>query len=468
MKNSVFIYFMLLSLSAVLIGCTTPTDNNPPVIDSVNVSPAITVKVGETAQLTAIVTDKERDSLIYYWTANSGKVPGGSQGATVPYTAPLQGGFDYVTVKVTDGKDTSELIVSITVISSNDSSTPSPIEGSLPTVAPVSIEPTFTPFSTLTQTITAVLPPTNTVIPTSTLAPTPTLPPTDIPVPTLTPVTGNCSMLTFQSDLDGDLEIYTLNIETGNVIQLTYNDRRDSGPTWSPDGSKIAFESEELDGNYEIYVMNADGSGQVRLTDNPNDDLAPSWHPDGSKIVFQSDRESSDSDNRSINQIFTIDVNTKQVQQVTNTRFQKYAPVWSPDGTKIAYFSRHEGNRLDIFVLDMINLGTSPIQLQGTDSGVDSVPQWSPDGAQIIFVTYDDFYIMDSNGTHMTLFEQHSAVDQYPAWGPNCPNVAFGSNRDSHSPGPDQYDIYMKEPNGIISRLTVWPESNESQPAWHP
>ena len=60
-------------------------------------------------------------------------------------------------------------------------------------------------------------------------------------------------------------------------------------PTWSPDGSKIAFHSTR-DGNNEIYVMNADGSGQTRLTNNPAAGLLPAWSPDGIKIAFTSIR----------------------------------------------------------------------------------------------------------------------------------------------------------------------------------
>ena len=77
---------------------------------------------------------------------------------------------------------------------------------------------------------------------------------------------------------------------SGGVICLTDVGVGDAFPTWSPDGTKIAFGSNS-DGNYEIYVMNADGSGQTNLTNNSANDWYPSWSPDGTQITFSSERD---------------------------------------------------------------------------------------------------------------------------------------------------------------------------------
>ena len=84
--------------------------------------------------------------------------------------------------------------------------------------------------------------------------------------------------ITFQSNRDGDTEIYVMNKDGSNVMQLTHNTAGDTRPSWSPDGQQIVFFSNR-DGDTEIYVMNADGSNVVQLTDNTAWDVNPSWSP---------------------------------------------------------------------------------------------------------------------------------------------------------------------------------------------
>ena len=98
------------------------------------------------------------------------------------------------------------------------------------------------------------------------------------------------SRIAFRSYRDGDYDIYVMNADGSGLTNLTnnagrhYSARRSpDSARWSPDGSRIAFESVR-DGNDEIYVMNADGSGQTRLTDNDAMDWWPSWGPTEAEV----------------------------------------------------------------------------------------------------------------------------------------------------------------------------------------
>ena len=92
---------------------------------------------------------------------------------------------------------------------------------------------------------------------------------------------------------DGNFEVYVMDADGRNPVNLTRDPADDFVPSWSPDGRQISFHSFR-DGNFEVYVMDADGTNPVRLTDNPANDSQPSWSPDGTRIVFTSYRDSFD------------------------------------------------------------------------------------------------------------------------------------------------------------------------------
>ena len=97
-------------------------------------------------------------------------------------------------------------------------------------------------------------------------------------------------MIAFQSNRDGNVEIYVMNADGSGLTRLTNSPGADAAPDWSPDGRKLVFQSER-DGNIELYTMNADGNGQTRLTTHPGRDLDPAWSPTGLWITFDRDVE---------------------------------------------------------------------------------------------------------------------------------------------------------------------------------
>ena len=175
--------------------------------------------------------------------------------------------------------------------------------------------------------------------------------------------------IVFSSDRDNDrdhnIEIYAMDDDGSNQQRLTNNLTEDKYPSWSPDGKRIVFSSAR-DGHFrsrfgitsEIYVMDADGGNQQRLTENRKYDWSPSWSPDGKRIAFASDRK-GDFENF---EIYVMDDDGGNQQRLTENRDYDRHPVWSPDGERIAFSSDRDGHVIN-------GIPTSEIYVMDADGG---------------------------------------------------------------------------------------------------
>lgn len=217
--------------------------------------------------------------------------------------------------------------------------------------------------------------------------------------------------IAFDSDRDGKHEIYVMNIDGTNQLNITNHPGDDSGPVWSPDGSQIAFISRR-DGNYEIFVMDLDGANQTNLTNSSANEYQVDWSPDGSRLAFYSDR-----DDEQNTEIYVMDIDGSNISRLTNNKADEFDPNWSPDGTKIVFTSERNGNK-EIYLMNDDGSG----QINLTNNMADDFnPIWTLDGEFIIFASlrnlslFDNFrsnqhrsFVMNVDGSNQRVISDYS------------------------------------------------------------
>jgi Tol biopolymer transport system component len=132
-----------------------------------------------------------------------------------------------------------------------------------------------------------------------------------------------------------NLAAISVAVAAAPIFQLTSSTGADVRPSWSPDGKRIAFQSNRS-GDYQIYVVGADGSNEKALTTTQQDFRHPAWSPDGKLLAV-------DAGGSGVREVYTIDVETGQMNQVTRLGTNLSFPSFSPDGKKLSFFAYKDG-----------------------------------------------------------------------------------------------------------------------------
>jgi TolB protein len=226
-------------------------------------------------------------------------------------------------------------------------------------------------------------------------------------------------------------------------------------PTWSPDGSQIAFHH-----HGDIYRIDADGSNRTRLTRDSGWNQSPAWSPDGQHIAFVSSRNHEGSENVyevHNSEVYIMDTDGSNSRRLTVSQTKNRTPAWSPDGQYIVYYSADGPDEAVIHVLNLADALADPenSSVSLTEAAkYDYDPVWSPDGQWIAFSSNREG-LADGNINHMAIYlvavsggelKRLTTSDlrvSQPAWSPDGQWLTFSVKSED-----DLGDIYIMRLDG--------------------
>jgi len=237
---------------------------------------------------------------------------------------------------------------------------------------------------------------------------------------------------------------------------LTNHTGDDRYPRWSPDGQYITFESNRR-GNWDIYLMTADGQDVRQLTTGEADDRFPTWHPSGDRLLFSSDRSGA-------LQLYELEIASGKLEQLAmaNVSGSILFPDYSPDGRYVAFT-----NSSNLFVSKLSDGSTSQMTF---DSLRSIYPVWSPDQTSLAFFSrrdtqgaVDEIYSYDLVSNSIQRITHWPTHNFAPAWSSNGEFIVCATSMEGSR--PELFLIELK--NGSLTQITE-NDYGDTEPDWQP
>ena len=269
-----------------------------------------------------------------------------------------------------------------------------------------------------------------------------------------TPPPSAKEQIVFESDRDGNTEIYIMDIDGANQRRLTNNPAFDSSPTLNAATKRVVFESRRVIGGTGIYSIGTDGEGEKPLVGRESVDSSPSFSRDGSKIVLSSTRSGGTFSGGSM---YIISAEGKVLKRVDPGQTVTYlgSPSFHPNGRSLIYVDiPADGSGGPIYNVGIDGIGVKQLT---TDDSTDGSPHYSPDGSKIVFtrtlfesgVQNPEIFVMNADGSNPVRLTRNAGRDDSPSFTADGSKIVFSSRRDGNG------EIYIMNADGTNpTRLT--------------
>jgi TolB protein len=266
-------------------------------------------------------------------------------------------------------------------------------------------------------------------------------------------------LLVFCAISFGSWQAEAADLEISIPIQLTHAQNFDPAP--SPDGKKLVFIS-MLSGKEQLFTMDVDGKNIAQLTRDDADHEDPAWSPDGKKIAFVLITKERTS-------IAVMNGDGSNVEVLTPKEQNTIHPNWSADSKQVMYCTNDDlappkKNEAQINTVDLVTKKITPV----ITGGINTYGSWSPDMKQIAFRKIigeenSEVFVANADGSNQRNLTNNTFFDGWPAWSPDGKKIAFASNRRSHG-----YQIFVMGADGSNVHLIANTEGRGTAPRWSP
>ena len=268
--------------------------------------------------------------------------------------------------------------------------------------------------------------------------------------------------------VNNEKEIYVMDWDGANVKQMTHHRTISQSPSWSRDGSQIAYTSfvfhrKQKTRNADLFLYDFMTKKRALLSYQKGINSGATFDPNEDYVYLRISKNGS-------SDIYRLGTNGKNLTKITQgpRGAMNVEPSISPDGTKMAFSSDRSGRPM-IYVMDLRTKSIKRITFAGV---YNSSPAWSPDGKTLVFAGFDkshfDIFTVDANGKNLKRLTSAKkkngrwSNNEYPSFSPDGRFILFSSNRSG------KYQLYIVSIDGKYEHRLTFDNKHYYKPQWSP